>query len=284
MLLTSLLLGCAVCGAAQPVLPANGVEPAFEGRRRATVDIRAAEFRTREASPREVSEQRVEPGVAFAVGASTLIGAALPLVRRSTSASAGEGGSAPARHEELMLGDLDLRASTTASRGVGRHLAFDVGVKLPTAKGARDARGVLLPADLQPGCSSIAPFVGVTARWARPRLAFWATGALLLPFAVREDVPHPGDSLRAAVNVQVEPWRGLALRIALTGRADAAASFRETLVQESGGAQAYVAPELVLAPVGDVVITVGAAVPAFQAMRAYRTTMPVALLSVGTDL
>lgn len=51
----------------------------------------------------------------------------------------------------------------------------------------------------------------------------------------------------------------------------------------SGGGAVYVAPELVLSPASDLVVSFGAAFPLVQAMRAYRATSPVLLASVGFD-
>ena len=124
----------------------------------------------------------------------------------------------------------------------------------------------------------------MTALWSRGPLAGWLTAAVLLPFSVRPDVPHPGDSIRASANLQVQPARWLALRLGVNGRADTAAAFREELVPSSGGAQVHVAHEVVLSPVSDLVLTFGLAVPVVQEMRAYRVTSPVALASLGFDL
>ena len=45
LLVSSWILACAVCGAGERTLPANGNELAFAGRLRATVDARAAAFK-----------------------------------------------------------------------------------------------------------------------------------------------------------------------------------------------------------------------------------------------
>lgn len=81
-LLTSLLFACAVCGAAEKTLPANGAEVPFDGRKRATLELRAAAFASNDGSLR-VAELRAQPGVAAAIGRSTLVGADVPLLRRS---------------------------------------------------------------------------------------------------------------------------------------------------------------------------------------------------------
>jgi hypothetical protein len=59
-----------------------------------------------------------------------------------------------------------------------------------------------------------------------------------------------------------------------------AASFE---TRRLGGASVHVAPEIVLSPTGDVVVSAGASFPLVQEMRGYRATAPVLLASVGVD-
>jgi hypothetical protein len=44
-----------------------------------------------------------------------------------------------------------------------------------------------------------------------------------------------------------------------------------------------VAPEIVIMPAQDVVVSAGASFPVVQEMRGYRATAPVVLASVGVD-
>ena len=81
-LATSLVFACAVCGVAEKTLPANGAEAPFDGRRRATVELRGASFATSDRSLRVV-ELRAQPGLAVAIGRDTLVGAEEPLLRRT---------------------------------------------------------------------------------------------------------------------------------------------------------------------------------------------------------
>jgi hypothetical protein len=295
-LLTSLVLACAVCGAAETTLPSNGTEVPFAGRKRATLDLRAASFETTSRALRVV-ELRAQPGLAMAVGTTTLLDAEVPLLRRTLALetpAAGRPGplvaagarAAPERTSTTMLGDVELRVTHTAWKSapapVTRRFAISAGVKLPTAPLEHDPAGALVAPDLQPGCGAIVPIVSISHGWRAPLWSAWTSASLLLPVAVRED-SHAGDSLRASFTMQLQPARILATRLGVHGRLDGTGELDGEVVRRSGGAAVNVAPEIVLSPVGDVVASLGASFPVVQAMRGYRTTAPVLLASVGVD-
>jgi len=256
-----MLFACAVCGAAEQALPANGAEVAFDGRKRATLDVRAASFRTKDTG-RSLSEVRVEPAAAVAVTSATMLGVGVPIVHRTLT----------------TLGDVELRVDQTLTRSVGSHVSFDGGVKLPTAPADPS-----LPPDLQPGCSSVVPFVGVTAAWSASLFSWWTSLSVLMPFAVTTSAPHPGDSARASGTLQIQPSRFFATRLGAFARWDSTGEVDGAAVPQSGGGSVHVSPQIVLAPVSDLVISFGAAFPVVQAMRAYRSTSPVLLASAGFD-
>lgn len=274
----SLVLACAVCGAADKTLPTNGSEVPFAGRTRATLELRAASFET-SSRALHVSELRAVPGIATALGASTMLGAEVPLLQRSLRAAGSE-----TRH--ATLGDVELRATHTpwksAPGPVTRRLTITAGAKLPTAPLERDPSGALVHPDLQPGCSSIVPLVGLSYAWTSSLWSAWTGASLLLPIAVREGA-HSGDSLRASFTLQLQPSRVLATRFGVFGRLDGTGELEGEVVRRSGGASVHVAPEIVLSPVADVVVSVGAAFPIVQEMRGYRATTPVLLASAGVD-
>lgn len=141
-LFSSLVLACAVCGAAEQTLPTNGAEVPFDGRKRATLELRAASFETRDRALR-VAELRAQPGFAMAIGRDALLGADVPLLRRSielaTDPSRASGESAA-----NGVGDAEVRGSYVAWRSVpstiNRRFTLLAGVKLPTAKHTTSGR------------------------------------------------------------------------------------------------------------------------------------------------
>jgi len=290
MVVLSLVLACAVCGAAEQTLPERGVEVVFEGRRRVTLEGRGAGFRGE--SGVTVTELRAQAGLAIAVSRTVVVGGEVPVLSRSI-------GRASVQASQVVAGDAELRVTHTAwassgglppGRGqpgrVSKRLAVGAGVKLPTAPTEIDPTGEDVPPDLQPGCASVAPMVSVvyalTGSIGVP-VAAWATTSLLFPVSVRA-APHPGDSLRASVTAQIQPTRAVGARVALLGRLDGAGERRDGEVdRRSGGGAAHLSTEIVLAPVADVVLALGASFPVVQAMRGYRSTQPVLLASLGVD-
>jgi hypothetical protein len=278
----SLLLACAVCGASERGLPSNGSEVAFEGRKRATLDVRAAAFETTTGPDVHVTEIRAEAGGGVAIGERTMIGVSVPVLHRTVTTDVLMLTGMTPRLDETMLGDVELRATYSAWRTIGRHLALDGGIKAPTAPIEHDSAGRVLTPDLQPGCSSIVPFVGATYLVSGALVSTWISASLLMPVSVR-DAPHPGDSVRASWTLQLQPSSLFATRLGVFGRYDSTAELDGAALPRSGGAAVHVAPELVISPVPDLVFTVGAAFPLIQEMRAYRSTSPVLLASAGVD-
>lgn len=289
----SLVLACAVCGAAEKTLPTNGQEVPFEGRRRATLELRAAAFATSDRTL-AVTEVRAQPGLATALGRDTLLGAEVPLLRRTLvldePAIAPPDGrlGAPAATSSSFtsLGDVELRATHTAWRSapstLARRLTVAAGVKLPTAPLELDPAGREVHPDLQPGCGSVVPLVALSHAWTSSIWSATAGASLLFPVSVRAG-SHPGDSLRASVTLQLQPSRALATRLGVHGRLDGTGEMNDEVVRRSGGASVHLAPELVVSPTMDVVVGVGASFPVVQEMRGYRSTTPVLLASVGVD-
>lgn len=293
-LVTSLILACAVCGAAEQTLPRSGAEVPFDGRKRATLELRAASFETRDRELRAV-ELRAQPGFALAIGRDALVGADVPLLRRSLELAGrrprASGLGPPAGDESPTtstpsVGDAELRAAFTAWRsapgGTNRRFTLLAGTKLPTAPLERDPAGELVHPDLQPGCGSVVPTIGGSYAWTSSAWAAWASASLLFPVSVRSGA-HSGDSLRASLGAQLQPTRIFATRLGVHGRLDGTGELGGEVVRASGGASVHVAPELVLSPTSDVVLALGASFPVVQEMRGYRATSPVLLASVGVD-
>jgi hypothetical protein len=212
----------------------------------------------------------------MALTKTTIASADVPLLRR-TLVLADE-----RRGAESILGDVDLRATHAAWRSVAQRLSISAGTKLPTSPLEHDPAGRLVHPDLQPGCGSIVPFVGVGFTWSSSWVSISTSASLLFPVAVREG-SHPGDSLRSSVAFQMQPARIFATRVGVHGRLDGTGELDGEVVRRSGGAAVGVAPEIVLMPVQDLVLSAGASFPVVQEMRGYRATSPVLLASIGVD-
>jgi hypothetical protein len=236
----------------------------------------------------------------MAIGPATILSGDVPLLRRALAieprapdyAALAPAMPLPPRHgsspssDTMKLGDVELRASHTAFRSapanVTRRLTIAAGLKLPTAPLERDPAGTLVHPDLQPGCGSIAPLLAMSHAWTSSLWSAWAGASVLFPISVRSG-SHPGDSLRGSFTMQLQPARALATRLGLHGRLDGTGELDEEVVKRSGGASVHVAPEIVMSPTDDMVVSVGASFPLAQEMRGYRATAPVLLASVGLD-
>ncbi len=284
---------CAVCGAADKTLPAKGEEVAFAGRARVTLDGRAAGFAARYTELR-VTEMRLEPGVAFALSEDVLLSADVPVLRRTLdrgrvwepgAGSQGDRAASGPREEHVVLGDASARVSYLATRSRVTRLSLFGGLKAPTAPLERDpSTGAFIPTDLQPGCGAIVPSIGATYTWTiSPLISTWASASFLMPVSVRSG-PHPGDSLRGSITMQLQPAQVFAARASVHARLDQSGSIDGGMSDgQSGGGALFVAPELVASPVGDLVISAGASFPALQSTRGHRVTTPIALVGIGYD-
>lgn len=274
LLLTALLIAlapgrahaCAVCGAGDATLTVMGAERPFAGRLRISGELRAGSARVAPAvGPAiEVSEQRLDLGVAYAPLPTLVLSLSLPLLRREA------GAPDRAAVTALGLGDVELRAKHfiwDARKGQYRHqIALQGGLKLPTAPVQRDAYGESLPADLQPGAGAITPALGAVYALSNGPWSLYASAAFYMPFAVREG-PHSSDSLRSSITGQRQLSSAVATRLGFSTRLDAAGERDGQPDPSSGGLMGFVSAELVLSPVTDWVILAGAYFPALQALR-----------------
>jgi hypothetical protein len=167
---------------------------------------------------------------------------------------------------------------------VRSRFSLFAGTKLPTAPLQADATGALLPSVLQPGCSSIVPLLGAAYAMSRAPWSWMATGTVLLPFVVRQDAPHAGDSLRASVMGQWQPSRWLGARAGVHGRLDGGGLLAHGDPDpSSGGFVGYVSAEALVSPASDLVLSLGGLVPVVQAWRGEHREGPILAASAAYD-
>lgn len=272
---------CAVCAAADPTLNAPGAEQPFLRRLRLSLEVLAGTVR--EAAPDgrvlSMSDERFAATASYAPTRDLLLALVVPALHRDLS-GAGES------RGEWTLGDVDARATGVLWRGTGplrRSLGLTGGVKAPTAPLQDDSRGLPLPAELQPGCSSIVPYLGASYTLGRGRWSGQLSASVFLPFSVRT-APHPGYSLRAFSWAQMQPHRMLATRLGLAVRADATGEISPGVADlNSGGVIGYVTADVLVSPAADLVLSVGALFPAAQALLGTHRESTIASVRVGYD-
>lgn len=275
-------LACAVCGVGDPTLTVAGSERPFAGRLRLSGTLRLGGLRVGTPGLDEISlrEQRFDLGLAYAPLPTLFLSLALPLLHRDTVDVQGR------RAGTTGPGDVELRAKYFAWQGrkgpFSHQVAFMGGLKLPTAPLQEGADGQPLSENLQPGMGAVTPLVGAFYGFTRGPYSLFASATFYLPFAVRAG-PHGGDSLRSSIAAQLQPRRAFALRFGLDTRLDSSADQNGVSDPNSGGFVGYVSPELVLSPVTDLVLQVGAHFPVLQALRGYHREGPILALGALYD-
>jgi hypothetical protein len=269
---------CAVCSAGDPHVSVAGAEEPFAARKRAMLDLRLGAVRVEETT---VHDRRLELGFAIAVSESVLLSAHVPGLSRDVRRI----GVPPV--VRVSLGDVEARSTIVAWSGSSgptkRRLLLLAGAKVPTAPLQRDGAGELLPVSLQPGCGSIVPALGFTYVASRG-MATLSTGlSIALPYSVREG-PHPGDSVRTSTTLQVQAAPVLATRFAVHTKLESAGE-RSPGEEDrsSGGFVGYAGTEIVLAPIADVVVSIGALFPVLQAVRGDHRESSIATAAMAFD-
>jgi hypothetical protein len=269
---------CAVCSAGNPNVSVAGAVAPLAAGTRATLDLRLGTVRVGDTT---LHDRRIELGFGVALSDTVLLSAHVPGLSRDVRRI----GAPPVTR--VSLGDVEARANVVAwsdfAGPTKKRLLLLVGLKAPTAPLQRDGAGELLPVSLQPGCGSIVPALGFTYVASRG-IGTFATGlSIALPYSVREG-PHPGDSVRTSTTFQVQALPELATRFGLHTKLDSAGERAPGEDdRDSGGFVGYAGTELVLAPVGDLVVSVGALFPAVQVLRGDHREGAVATATFAYD-
>lgn len=279
LLLPSPARACAVCSQSSPTLTGAGGERAYEGRLRASVDGRAGSARTGAGeSLVQLDDRRLELALAYAPTPDFLAAVVVPGLYRSMRSQKASGG-------EAVLGDVDARTSYRlwSSGDRQRQLHLVGGLKFPTAPIQSDREGRPLSAELQPGCGSLVPYVGVDYTSTVRMWTLISGGSVFLPVPVREG-PHPGYSARARAAVQVQPIRVLAARAGVSARFDATGELSPGRNDpSSGGLVGYVTAGVLVSPTSDLVVSLEAFFPVLQALRGEHRELTIFGAGVAYD-
>lgn len=259
-------LACAACGCGDPTLTGLGTEKPFRDRVRAGVEWRhrTDAFGDPAATRVLLREQRAELAAAWAPTDRLFLLATLPLLERSTTyAGIGE-------RTTRGVGDLELRAKLFLwqERAFSpRHLvATTIGAKLPTSPLARDGAGFLLPMELQTGSGTFDPTVGLSYAHFAGAWSLYASLHLVAPLYSVEG-HRASRSLRGTAALQRALGARLALRLGADGRADGRALESGRATVDSGGGILFAAPELLYAPMTDLIFTASARLPVLNRLH-----------------
>jgi hypothetical protein len=270
---------CAVCATADPTIAASGEEQPFRGRLRLSADARLGQV---DAGGASLDDRRVEIATAWAPIRALEISLSVPYLFRELRDA-----SSFRVTDYATLGDVELRATMLAyeSRGAfgRRRFGLLAALKLPTSPIENGFEGEPLSSVLEPGCGAIAPTLGAYYSASRGAWSTFTSVSLFLPFQVREG-PHSGDSARASFHVQFQPTPRFAGRLGAFARLDASGNLTPAADDpNSGGFIGYVTSEIAIAPISDLVITIGAFLPVIEALRGAHHESAIAALTVAYD-
>jgi hypothetical protein len=272
---------CAVCSADDPTMTASGAEQPFAHRLRIDVEALVGGVGEAAADGRwlALDDRRLSVTAAYAPSRDVLVSLVVPTLDRTLYDGA-------THSTTLSLGDVDLRVYDVAWRRDGRtrrRFAFLAGGRAPTAPVERDTEGAPLPVELQPGCSSIVPYVGAAYVAERGMLSTQLSAVIALPFSVR-NAPHAGDSLRMSAWIQAQPARSFATRFGVRARLESTGELAPGAPDfNSGGFAGYVTSDIVVSPAEDVVVSVGAAFPVLQAWLGEHRETAIASAQIAYD-
>jgi hypothetical protein len=276
-------LACAACACGDPTLTVAGTEKPFAGRLRISLELQHRSDRVGidRVDRVELSEQRLELGLAYAPIESLVLSLRAPLIHRTiTEVNLAE-------DRRTRLGDTEFRAQLHLIPRTGltqKHVfAIHAGLELPTGSVERDDRGELYRAEIQPGSGSFDPLAGASyALFLRP-ISLYASSTLFVPTRGHEGL-RGGLSLRSSVAGQYDLSDSWALRLSIDTRAEAASTFEDGDVEpDTGGFIAYLSPELVASPVMDLIVRVVVRVPAINALTGDHREGLMAVLGAAYD-
>jgi hypothetical protein len=274
---------CATCGCGDPTLTVMGAEAPFAGRVRlsARLRYRGDAIGTEGVDRAEVHEGVLTLGASWAPTDWLVLSGEAPLVFRHVR------WAHLARAATFGPGDAELRGRAVLLRdrafAPSHLLGVHAGVKLPTSLDQVGGDGQRLPVEAQTGTGTVDPILGLFYTHLADPWAVFSTATVALPTAGRF-AEAPGPSLRATAAVQYRVDRRITLRGAVDLRFDAPASVGDGTDPRSDHFAVFLSPDLLWAPVPDVILGLGLRVPVAQLSEQGRTEGLYAVTSVVVDL
>ncbi|MCW5792418.1 MAG: hypothetical protein KIT72_18545 [Polyangiaceae bacterium] len=259
-----------------------GTEKPFAGRLRTGLGVSAREDVMGDPGVDEIelTEQRLDLQVAWAPTSWLFLQGNLPILRRHTRDATW------AEAETTGLGDLELRAKLFVykDRPMPRHLiAVTPGATVPLSGFEHDARGEPLPIEAQPTFGTVAALLGVSyAHFFQPFSLYFSVNASY-PIGESEGHHEVGASLRGTAAFQHQALDWFAWRLGPDVRLDQRSAHHGMDDPHSGGAILFVSPELLVKPVTDWLLAVGASVPVVNELHGRHDESIVWRASVAVD-
>lgn len=271
------------CAAGDPTLTGTSWGGTRPGRVRLGLEARwtTEGFGTRALDRADVEDARLEPSIAWSPTDWLVVSLVAPVAYRVVTRAN------LTREEHVGLADPELRLRVTLVRDAGSRprnvLGASVAVDVPLTEVPRDEHGAPVSMEAMIGSGSADPSIGLwyvhragewtifgTAGWRFPTPGF---GAMRM-----------GPALDLAASVQWQPLAELALRLGPDARLELPAVMPDGPMPNTGGFSMRAGGDVVVAPVRELMITLGARVPFLQAMTGAHDLGVTVLGSVIGDL
>ncbi len=270
---------CATCGCGDPTLTVMGSGQPFAGRVRLSAQLQYRHDRMGDGT--RIDDAQLRLGAAYAPAKWLIVSVTAPLVLRDVRfpdlghATVAGLGQAEVRGRFVLFRDREFAPE---------HLfGLVAGLGLPTIVDQTDPRGQLLPTEAQTGSGTVDPIGGVFYTFLADPWSLFASVTARVPLAPRYG-EAPGPSLRATVALQYRLWDWLTLRLGANARGDMPST--DAGLQNAGSEHIalFAAPDLLIAPVPDLIFVLGARIPVAQVSPDGRQEGPYVSLAAVVDL
>jgi len=265
---------CATCGCGDPTLTAMGVEKPFKNRLRVSLELRYRTDLIGEPKVDQIflAELRADAQVAWAPTEDLFLLATLPSLRRTVRYVN------DAQTTTLGLGDLEVRIKNFVYRDQSFspiHLvAILAGIKMPTAPAEYTPDGKRLPTEAQPGTGSWDWMVGVSYAFFAHPWSFYSSALGSAPLRGTSDF-RASRSIRTTLRVQRQFGTLFAARLGTDTRLDARSFEDGRPERDSSGFIGFASGELVVSPTNELLFSLSASIPVFQALAGFHHEGPV---------
>lgn len=275
-------VACSTCDSGDATLTVAGAEQPFSGRLRSALTLR---YRTdvvgrAGVDQTDIRELRTDLSTAWAPRDDLFLIADVPfLYRRVQEANL-------AQTETIGLGDVELRGKWFVFRDrpfAPRWLiAVLGGLKFPTAPWLENAGGDSLVLEAQPGSGSFDASVGPSLACFLGTFSGYASLLWVEPLSTREPL-EPGRSVRASIAIQVQAADWLGVRLESDLRWDQPSKEDGQPDPDSGGWVALAGGDVLLSPVTDVSVGLGARLPVVNRLHGAHAEGPMLHVALLRD-
>lgn len=274
---------CSTCHCGDPTLTVHGEEIPYAGRLRPVTQFR---YQTEEMGYAGINKQKIEEfrgsfSLAWAPAAWGTFGITVPVVSRNLETVS------LATSKATSLGDVDLQGKFflfQEREASPRHRAgLIVGLRLPTAIEQKNALGVPLSFDVQPGAAALIPRGGAWYGYYRDPFSFYASAVAHwgATHGIQGYEFGTAGTFTMATQYQPAPW--LALRLGMDARVSRNDRYYGITDPDSGGFIAFLSPAVSVEFVEDLLGSIEVQIPVIDRLNGAHDENTAVLASLAYD-